>query len=481
MPRMKKPYGIVPQRHFSGLANVTPKSGDVDLASVLNARATVTTEDVHVYANGTSGDDTNDGLTPQTPKKTIQAAFDLIPTVLEHTVIVHLSGVFTETVLASITSVYSGLKVGSTRRLVVDGGLDLTVVDNNGGANYTTTGSSAQSLVVAAAGWTTNEHRGYIVEILTGAAAGEQRLVHSNDGTTVVPMKDFSVDPGTGATFHIVRPATTLNCHIGPYYCGLDRVQLQNLYFTSGKAPRGSSVWGTYSLSHIICEDAEPTFADVRNFSIVQNTYDADTGDSISGGTAAFGMAFRSSSKITFRYCQSFNGMHSVLVVGDVVMSGGLVTNYLFDYGTSIVGKISARNLSTYSEEDGNPRRFLGSSSGFQPTTVTNAGGVGLFFKHCDVLLLSGTIENCGSHAIEAHHSLIKFTGAVAGTGNTGAGLYIHSGSYAHITNGTPPTVTGGTPGDVSFDGTSEASSWATIDAGTPATDTTEMSAVKEV
>jgi hypothetical protein len=68
----------------------------------------------------------------------------------------------------------------------------------------------------------------------------------------------------------------------------------------------------------------------------------------------------------------------------------------------------------------------------------------------------------------------------VVGSNSGGFGVYAHSGSIVHIPNGKPPTISGGT-GDLSFDGSTEASSWASLDAGTPVNSAAEVSMAKEV
>jgi hypothetical protein len=72
-------------------------------------------------------------------------------------------------------------------------------------------------------------------------------------------------------------------------------------------------------------------------------------------------------------------------------------------------------------------------------------------------------------------------TAAVSGTGNTGAGVHAKNNSTVLIADGSPPTLTG-TVGNLSFDGTTQASTWAAIDGGTPAIETTaDLVVAKEV
>ena len=105
-------------------------------------------------------------------------------------------------------------------------------------------------------------------------------------------------------------------------------------------------------------------------------------------------------------------------------------------------------------------------SQWYQPNIIENNNGIGLYMKNSYVSL-SDTIDisNCSSHAIELDNSRIDFLGATTGSGNTGAGLYGHSGSKVLITDGSPPTLTG-TVGEISSDGITEMAQWSDVDGG---------------
>jgi len=89
-------------------------------------------------------------------------------------------------------------------------------------------------------------------------------------------------------------------------------------------------------------------------------------------------------------------------------------------------------------------------------------------------------ISGSASHGIECNHSHLHLDGAVTGTGNGGAGVYAHNGSVVNIKNGAPPTISG-TLGHLSVDGTTNATWWSTLDAGTPLAVLAEMTMAKEV
>jgi hypothetical protein len=120
-------------------------------------------------------------------------------------------------------------------------------------------------------------------------------------------------------------------------------------------------------------------------------------------------------------------------------------------------------------------------SSSHAVTEFSNASGVGILLDNTDLSLVAGSVDNCGSHGIEAQRSVVRFTGAFAGTGNTGAGVYAHSGSVVYITDGSPPTLTGAV-GDFAVSNPNyQQSTWAAVDGGDPVQIAAESTIVKEV
>lgn len=86
-------------------ANQTANQAASDLASHLNDKlqdgvhGLATTQDMTLYVDGTNGDDSNDGLTPQTAFRTIQRAIDVLPRFIDHNVIIQLvDGTYNEDV-----------------------------------------------------------------------------------------------------------------------------------------------------------------------------------------------------------------------------------------------------------------------------------------------------------------------------------------------------------------------------------------------
>ena len=155
----------------------------------------------HAYADSSMPDDTGDGLSWLTAKKTLEAAAAVLPDIAYDHVVLHLKGAFVlpDTVLIGIRI------AGNGKRLLIDGGDEIIVVDGP----YTATSSSITSLTDSARSWTPNALRGYTVEILDGAAAGYQYTIQSNTVDTIVVGKTWPA-PGT-PQYRVVKPATILS------------------------------------------------------------------------------------------------------------------------------------------------------------------------------------------------------------------------------------------------------------------------------
>jgi hypothetical protein len=463
-----------------------PKSVGQYLVTLLNwlwALVGATTAPLHLYLNADTGDDLNSGLTESQPKKTWQALFNAIPVRMRHLIVLHVRGEATGDAALLGARLYEA-KLGATYAsiMVIDGGDDVVVVDDKSGSNYTATSSAVGSITDTGATWGANAVRGYMVEVLTGAAAGERRAIKSHTGDTLTLLSDFDTDPGVGATFRIVRWATSVAHPI--HFRGVPgiTITIQKIYFPEGGRITANNCNVGINLSHLIFEGGGSQFAPALAVSncaqcaISSNTRSVVDGSYITYGTADFGITVRAptvttSQSIKLSNHTTFLGVFASLLVGDVVMANVLLTNYCLDYGTHVEGQVSCRGVkAAYVEGDGNERRLLGDA------TIVNSSGVGLKLRNCEVALQAGDISGCGSHAIEAVKSLVNFTGAVAGGTNTGAGCYAHSGSVVHVKTGSLPTLTG-TVGDLTFDGTTPII-WAS---GLPANSPAECSMAKAI
>lgn len=430
---------------------------------------------MQLYVNGSTGDDNNDGLSPAAPKKTWQAVFDLLPFIGRHNCTINAAGIFDEQPGVTLEKYVAPLV-----NLVIDGGDSLTIVDDNGGSNYTITTSSTKTVSVAGAGWTVDAHKGLLIEILSGTQAGRIRMIQKSTADTLDFVRAFGGDPGVGSTFRIVRYATTIQSDTVMSYLLLSNfgggfVHFQRMSILGSNAyvrwygdstyvyVRSCTILGTYPYSPLSAE-ASSNIQTSGNYidPVTYNPVNTDwTGVSVPNASTKF-TSCRSCNCLSLN-THEFEMYNSTLV--------------RITHGARITGgaKISAVYVAnpTLNHIDNGP-------SAYATTKISNPSGVGLSVESCNGLRIGNIdISDCGSHAIGVKNSQISLVEATGGSGNVGAGVRAQLGSCMTIADGSPPTLTG-TIGDLSFDGTTQASTWAAIDAGTPASDTTEMSMCKE-
>jgi hypothetical protein len=468
---------------FAGqLGDMSDSDGLVAILNQLDSEhASVTTEELHVYADGTSGLDSNDGLTSSTPKKTLGAVFALVPDHVKHNTAIHLSGTF-----ENMGTVRLASYIDANVNLIIDGGDSVTVIDDNAGSNYAGDISSISSIGLSTAGWTVDEHAGYIVEVVSGAGGttGEQRLIHGNTSTTITPCINFSADPGAGAIFRIVRPATTFSggSFQGFYIqtSGTGAVFLQRLYLS-----------GTKSTIVINLSKSEVDLA-----LVVSDSSNAANGSlqSLNGGAylrlADFGyydpnsFAFKNTQKGGFSARNasgnvSLWGIRQLSIKGSYFRRLSISNSYIVSFGNGCRVKGGSSALVARESMFG---QIAFTDVNSATTKIDGSSGVGLSLVNSFMTIAAAiTVSDHGSHGIECDSSRLEMTEAVAGSGNTGAGVRAKNNSTVLITDGKAPTLTG-TVGNLSFDGTTQASTWAAIDGGTPAIETTaDLVVAKEV
>lgn len=438
--------------------------------------ASCTLKESHFYADGTSGDDANDGLSVGTPKKTLAAVSALVPYEIRHNSAVHLSGVFAAPDRLGIKSV-----IGSNLYLVIDGGSALTVIDDNTGSNYTATAASTLEVTDTAASWAVDALAGYWVKVLTGPAAGQIRLVRTNTADTFTTAIGFTTSPTIGATFAFYRPSTeiagTATNAVDVCATGNGYLHIQRLYLS------GAS-------SYINCIDCDNLFLQ------------AIVSDSTFASNASIwlwynrlvnmaGLGLRDPSTFAFEGTVQRTG------ISQRALTGRLMAQYanIITLGNSYIrrAQIDHTVFSCYSGTrfHGKPLLmeniyssfFLYDFSYSSACLIDGSDGVGIQIKNSYFSIPSTSnkdpiIQNCASHGIDLDHSSAKIEKAIAGTGNTGAGVYAHTHSALRIKSGVTPTITG-TAGDLSTDGTTEASTWAAVAGGTPVVDLVELCTIK--
>jgi len=458
-------------------------SDSLESSSLRANRATTTTGVFHVYANGSTGNDSNSGLDVDHPKLTLQAVFNLIPDIVKHNTCVHLAGTFNEFGIVNFAKTREGYAGASTPIILIDGGDTTTVVDDNGGNHYTTiAGTSTSQLVVSGTPWTTDQRYGYWIKILTGPAAGEIRSIFKNVTDTIYPARYFTSAPGTGATFDIVRPTTTLSASSTTSYillCNTTRpaVRIQRLYCSGSKVSFYSLGNLDLCLSSLVLNTtASSAWSATSDVSIAVQVNVYNNSSFVLDTSNKTGVSVPGSSTLDFSGCGRVN--LPMLLSRNVELAGCGFSNLW--QGSRIRGKLTLTDCANGCGE-GTPQFQNTTSPGCQVTTVGDSSGVGVLLKNTRVTIHNINISNNTSHGIEAVKSHVEFTGACTGSGNGGAGVYAHSGSVVHIKHGAAPTLTG-TVGDLAVSSpTAQESTWAAIDAGTPVAIAAEMTMAKEV
>ena len=426
----------------------------------------------HAYADSSRPDDSGDGLSWATAKKTLEAAAAILPDVSEDHVVLHLKGSFT---IAS--TVLIGIRIsGGTNRLLIDGGDDVIVVDGP----YTATASTTTSLTDSNRTWTANALQGYTVEILDGPAVGYQYTIQSNTVDTIVVGKTWPV-PGT-AQYRIVKPATVISS-AGYKYLQVTgkvdyRVTFQRLRL-DGTMSLGLAV----SANAQYCEFAniifEPTAAGYIFASgptgLICHYFLADPdapGSNMHTSGQRMGVAYLGS----YSYAISASFSSAISLYGLSVFKKPIklvaIPSCRLSNGVLATGVISQ-----------NSNLELGYSTSYgESALLDSASGIGV---QCLDSRLSVSkdfaIQNCGSHAIQLDSSTLECQDAVlSGSGNGGAGVYLKNRSSVLIKNGYTPTLTGSV-GDITFTGSSNDGTWSEVDNNTPVVDLKTLSNVQEV
>jgi len=437
-----------------------------------------TTAVCHYYADATIGDDTYNGLSAAFPKKSIRAAEKLLPDYILHNTCLHLSGNFAEFDSTQITrTVLSG------NMLLIDGGSDLVVVDNNSNADFTSTATAVGSITQVAVVWVADALAGYWIEIIDGVAAGQTRVIQGNTTDTITPIQNWTADPGIGSKFRIMCPSTTLSS---------DYANGSTLYIGQTNSQYGSSV----KLQRIYMSGTRSRVATYSGYGaqiagIVNNSSYAPSFSS-SGGIFSFTpnitdpATFTSISLIRLGVSQ-INASSSVQINGDYVYAASLlITNVYFyscymSFCDNFIIFTGTRIKSLFLYNCGtlrNTNNFTNTTN--FATTKLGGGAIGLSLFDSTVMIGNIDISNCTTHGISANHSFVIFSGVTTGTTNTKFGLYAYNNSTINTNAGLPPTLTG-TSGDISTDGVNQLTTFAIVDAIHKVVDLNEGVIVKQI
>lgn len=462
---MSLDFNRVPDDHFDGLRNITDR--ETGLAALLNENMLSQSRVAQqIYVDADAGSDSNSGKYPDRAFQNIPTALALIAHDVKHLTVVNLRGTFED-----IGVIQFRRHINEGGKIIIDGGDELTEVV----AEITSDINSASSIGLTTAGWTADAYAGYWVEITSGALIGQKRLIQENSTTIITPQRNFSADPGAGAKFRIVRPATTIQgsnnnvldftIHGSPAN-GTDLFAIQRLYLT-GSAPyiKFDNCSATAIAAGIVNNSTRSTGAfniTGGHGRLVYTLLDPADGSYFASTAIYAGPSqINASGNITIADAsQATLG----LFARKLNVNGSLI---LMAYGTRVKGQCTLFTPVVRQDYDS-----ISSTSGFAATKIDGSSGIGLQVVGGHLRIKDPVISNNGSHGIEVTDgATLKMTGAVGGTGNTTTGCYCHNGSRVLINSGAVPTITTGSV-ELSFDGSTQKAAWATV-ASTPQVEST--------
>jgi hypothetical protein len=419
----------------------------------------------HIYANGTSGDDANNG-TIGSPVKSFTRVMALLPDVISHNTVVHMAGTF-DIQAANVTI----SKQINNAYLLFDGGDNVV----GGSLAISITSATTASITSTGAGWTVNQWAGFWAKLSDGTI----RQIRNNTIDTIYVSSFFAGVPS--GTFDIVLPETAITSTssrifaeqmTGSGYFYFQRVRFlgSSRLYTYSKGPQSvyqgvtvasSSIFATISWGYVGTTLVfGGLFRDPTDPTLLLSTKKA--------GISVFNGSFRALGAALIAISESyFNSFSS---------EGGLI--YSISNGNNFKS-ILFRNtrfsaLATLFADDG-----LGTSA---TNIIAGSAGVGLTLYSCGesptIKADRLDISNCTSHAIEVKNASLTFEGVVSGSGNGGVGLYAHSGSQVTIAGATPPTVTG-TDGDVAVNDPTIPDTWASVVAAGGLSSASEATLIK--
>lgn len=188
-------------------------------------------ENIELYIRGFDGDDSNPG-TEDSPFETLIGAAASLPSIINHTVIMHVGR---HAGNGYTPPIFNNLQINENVWIIGDGGGE----EGEDGFTEVVSSRSAEAgssnTVIVTTGLSDAEFKGYgehfgrTVEILSGAAEGDLRSVRNNTTTQIYVSIPFSAPIEEGDTFRIVESKINIY-RIAPY-----NVLLNGIGFSSDK------------------------------------------------------------------------------------------------------------------------------------------------------------------------------------------------------------------------------------------------------
>jgi len=379
--------------------------------------------------------------------------------------------------LKSLTEKFNDIKVKVNAHVVDVTGApalhDAVGADLITAANATkATAIAGTSLTVAAAGWTVNAFRGYWCEFISGPLAGETYLIRGNSADTIWFNGEWTLDPGTGSNFRIVRPETVIDGSFGASFFnfgvqakGLVMTWLQNFRTTNGVVlySQCETVGSSINYSHIIMENQpfgifpfahwpQDAYLEISSALRDPTTTDCDLVVSPSRCGLSQNVAPVATNFINMAMLSIFDSVLPVLALNQC--QGLWIQDSSFG---SVDARYSRIGRPTHA---GFARCFVGDPN--VPSVYP-----GIVLENGYAWVTGGIFVNC-SHAIElkkSGHAVI-----FGGMGdNTLTGVYCHAGSSIdqyrdYGVNGNCEITGNAGSVELSADGVTEVSKWANLD-----------------
>ncbi len=436
----------------------------------------VTTADISYYADGTDGDDGYDGLTANTPKKTLQAVFDLIPYHVQNLVDINLVGIFADDYGVLDKVIEDGYYIA------IDGGDAVTSVTGP----YTSNAVDA-TYIETATSVTDRIYTAYWVKITSGTNNGYIRNIRFNFGDIFYFLKKDMDDLQIGDTFDIVKPTTKLTSasSIKLSCSGPGSVVAQRIHFDDGTKIWSEAADATLILTHLTADDSASgpaySFENCRKVEFSSSLYSNGSFSNAinSAGVGAVGEPINIMTVLTNVNDVSMFSAHLPIVefnsCGIGLISGGSVFQR----------RITITNSKSIGGNISEPHSFE-NTSGYTFTILNvyydASAPVGVQVINSSMGIKYLMVNSSSTHAVELVNSLLMIIteGSLVGSANTGAGVYAHSGSTMLIEVDNSTLTLTGSVGNFSTDGTTQKSTWAAIQGGTPAVDTDEMTIAEE-
>ncbi len=382
-----------------------------------------TDRDTTLYVR-TTGDDSNDGLSVATAFRHPQSAIDVIPTVVDHDVVIDVG-----------EGTFNGIDVsvrnfGGSGSLTISGVLGTPTLS---GATAGTggVGSDTYQIVDATAGWTVDELKGKLILV-----DGAYRAVYSNTATTAQFVGVFGATTN-GQAYAIVEQKTVVNSvaasPISPPACALftnitssrsTALVVQDIRFDGGTAGAVVGVFCYASLGGIFrrCDIHGAVYGFFTQNCAETNLYETTSHDNTNVGVFIL-------KSTTVRYMENVfsydNGNDGIYIHGTLLCNG----QWLAASGNS--GSGVNVDLSMWFDIDGGQLEDNG-AYGLR---------VGLFSSNMDGNVLASAIaptgrlklggNTLGGINVEAHS--VIYVGGATGTAAGGCGVTCSRGSVAYI------------------------------------------------